>query len=319
MDEMAMIWPSEEITSSWPTPPLPFPAPPSIVGSIGNGGGKMRAAFTILVLVTLSLLGLGQTAAELVSQADAIFQEVWQSEYTPDTHEALQSRLQEAIALYEQALEVGGEDADVLAMLSRCYYMLADIFLPQDEKARTHIQGQEYGERALRADPEFVARERDQDFVEAARAHTHLEALYWTYANWARKVDLGAQGGLLGAVFRGDDKKLRAMMERCLELDPNYLAGGPYRAMGAYWAKHPLGKDPERARELFQAAREAFPGYLENTYFLVQYYLVPQKQWEEAAQLLEEIIAAPLGDWPLQNSVVKLRAQELLLEVQEHL
>jgi tetratricopeptide (TPR) repeat protein len=279
----------------------------------------MKLGLAILTTVTLSLFGLGQPAADLIAQADAIFQEVWQSEYTQENHVALQTRLQEAIALYEQALEVGGEDAQVLAMLSRCYYMLADIFLPQEEKARTHIQGQEYGERALRADPEFVEREREQGFVEAARAHTHLEALYWTYANWARKVDLGAQGGLLGAVFRGDDKKLRAMMERCLELDPNYLAGGPYRAMGAYWAKHPLRKDPERARELFQAAREAFPGYLENTYFLVQYYLVPQKQWEEAARLLEEIIAAPLGDWPLQNSVVKLRAQELLVEVQEHL
>lgn len=280
-------------------------------------------ARTILVLALVTVvagLGAAQTLEELVGQADSLFQEVWTTEYTQDNHEALQAKLEQAISLYEQALEQDEEDVGVLAMLSRCYYMLADIFAHQNEKKRIHELGQDYGERALRATPGFVDREEADGFVAAVQACDSVEALYWTYGNWARKVELGGTMGLIGAALRGDDKKLRAMVERCAELDPNYLAGGPSRALGAYWAKHPFHKDLDKARELFEAAMAAFPDYLENKYFYVQYYLIAEEIWQEAAQALEEIISAPLGDYPLENAVVKLRAQALLdEEVRPHL
>lgn len=280
----------------------------------------MKTTLAFLVVAALSLGGLAQTAEELISQADTLFQEVWTTEYTLEAHDVLQAKLEQAISLYEQALEQDEGNVQLLAMLSRCYYMLADIFVPQDEKKRTHVIGQEYGERALRATPGFVDLEKSDGFVAAVRACESVEALYWTYGNWARKVELGGAMGLVAAAMRGDDKKLRAMVERCAELDPDYLAGGPSRALGAYWAKHPFHKDFDKARELFQQAMASFPDYLENTYFYVRYYLIPNDKWEEAAQKLEEILAAPLGDYPLENAVVKLRAQQLLdEEVRPHL
>ena len=279
----------------------------------------MRTTLAFLLMSILSLGVLAQTSDELVAQADAVFEELWTTEYTSEAHDTLQAKLEQAIALYEQALG-DSEDVEILAMLSRCYYMLADIFVPQDEKKRAHVVGQEYGERALRATPGFVDREKSDGFVAAVGACESVEALYWTYGNWARKVELGGAMGLIAAAMRGDDKKLRAMIERCAELGPDYLAGGPARALGAYWAKHPFHKDFDKARELFQKAMSSFPDYLENTYFYVRYYLIPNEKWQEAAQALEEILAADLGDYPLQNAVVKLWAQQLLdEEVRPHL
>ena len=73
----------------------------------------MRGALLILALAAVSLVGWAQTAEELIAQADAIFQELWTSEYTPEAHAALQARLEEAIALYEQALALDGDNVRV--------------------------------------------------------------------------------------------------------------------------------------------------------------------------------------------------------------
>ncbi|MGC9529563.1 MAG: TRAP transporter TatT component family protein [Candidatus Bipolaricaulaceae bacterium] len=274
----------------------------------------MKRLACLAVTLLLVLPALGQSVQELLAQADALFQEVWTAEYTAANHDALAARLREAIALYEQALAEDEGNVDVLATLSRCSYMLADIFAAQNERRDIHEQGQAYGEQALRATPGFADLEQSEGFLAAVQACEHVPALYWTYGNWARKVELGGTFGLIGAAIRGDDKKLRAMVERCLELDPDYLAGGAYRAAGAYWAKHPFGKDLDRAKALFEQAIAAFPDYLENKYFLAQYYLVPEGKWTEAAQVLDEIAAAPLGDYALENSIVKLKAQALLEE-----
>ncbi len=279
----------------------------------------MRVAAVLLITAFLSGMALAQGGDALVAQADEIFQKLWTTEYTPDTHDALQAQLEQAISLYEQALSDKGEDPALLVKLSRCYYTLADVFAPQKEKKALYEKGQEYGERALRATPGFAEIEKSKGFVEAVKSCDCVEAAYWTYGNWARKVELGGLFGLLAAAARGDDKKLQALIERCLELDPDYLAGGPYRSLGAYWAKHPTHKDFDKAKELFERAMAGFPEYLENKLFYAQYYLIARKMWQEAAQALEEIIAAPLDDYQLDNSVTKLRAQELLAEVKKHL
>ncbi|MCS7216316.1 TRAP transporter TatT component family protein [Thermus sp.] len=270
--------------------------------------------------VCVALLGLGAfgpaQVAEWVSQADALFQEVWLSAYTPTDAPALRAKLERAIDLYTRALTLDPQNPHILNMLARAYYTLADIFLPEREKGEFHEKGQVYGERSLRAQAEFVAVERERGFVEAVKTSTDVAALYWTYANWARKVELGGALGILAAALRGDDKKLSALMSRCLELDRFYLAGGPLRAYAAYFAKHPFSKDYERARELLLEAIRAHGDYLENRLFYVQYYLIPKELWAEARAVLQEILAAPIQPYPLMNSFCQVKAAALLAELQ---
>lgn len=272
----------------------------------------------LVAVLVVGLWGFAQVA-EWVSQADALFQEVWLSAYTPTTAAELRGKLEQAIELYLKALTLDPQNTHILNMLARSYYTLADIFLPEREKQETHEKGQQYGERSLRVHAEFVRVEREKGFVEAVYTSTDIEALYWTYANWARKVELGGALGLIAAALRGDDKKLNALMSRCIELDRNYLAGGPLRALAGYHAKHPFSKDYEKARELLEEAMNNHGEYLENLLFYVQYYLMPKELWAEAKAVLEKILALPIEPYPLMNSYCQVKAARLLLEVESKL
>ncbi|MGY4707604.1 TRAP transporter TatT component family protein [Candidatus Bipolaricaulota sp. J31] len=281
----------------------------------------VKALFLSAVSLVLGFACLAQDA-DPVSQADALFLEVESTAYTPEAHAALQEKLLRAISLYEQALAADESNIHVLTELAHAYYVLADVFEEDTkEKIELHVKGQEYAERALRADPDFAALEKEKGFIAAVKAHGNVAALFWTYSNWARKIELGGALALLAAAVRGDDKKLYALMERCLELDPGFEYGGPLRALAGYWAKHPFKKDFDRVNELLTRAMEAYPQYLENKLFYVQYYLMPKKMWAEAKEMLEEILAADLGegDVLLQNGVAKVEAAKLLEEVEEEL
>jgi len=273
----------------------------------------MKKMAIVVVLGALSFLALAQ--GDLVAQADALFNEVWLSPYTPTTAAELRGKLETAIDLYLRALNTDPQNTHILNMLARSYYTLADIFLPEREKQDVHERGQMYGERSLRTSEEFVRVEKEKGFVEAVATSTDIEALYWTYANWARKVELGGAFGLIAAALRGDDKKLNALMSRCLELDRDYLAGGPLRALAGYHAKHPFNKDYEKARELLMEAMEKHGDYLENALFYVQYYLVPKELWGEARAVLEKILASPIEPYPLMNSYCQYKASQLLAEI----
>lgn len=276
----------------------------------------MRKIGILTILVSLfGGLALAQVN-ELVSQADALFQEVWDSPYTPETIGELRAKLEQAIELYVQALNLDPQNTHILNMLARSYYELADVFLPEREKQGFHEKGQLYGERSLRTSAEFVRVEREKGFVEAVKTSSDVAALYWTYANWARKVELGGALGLIAAALRGDDKKLNALMSRCLELERGYLAGGPLRALAGYHAKHPFNKDYEKARELLQEAMDNYGDYLENALFYVQYYLIPKELWAEARAVLRQILAAADGPYPLMNSYCRVKAAALLQEIQ---
>jgi len=272
----------------------------------------------LLAVLAIGLWGFAQVT-DLVSQADALFQEVWLSPYTPTAAAELRGKLEQAIELYLRALTLDPQNTHILNMLARSYYTLADIFLPEREKQEVHEKGQQYGERSLRAHEEFVRVEKEKGFVEAVYTSTDIEALYWTYANWARKVELGGAFGLIAAALRGDDKKLNALMSRCIELDRDYLAGGPLRALAGYHAKHPFSKDYEKARELLEEAMANHGEYLENLLFYVQYYLMPKELWSEAKAVLEKILASPIEPYPLMNSYCQVKAAQLLSEVQSKL
>ncbi|MBC7169792.1 hypothetical protein H5T54_02495 [Candidatus Bipolaricaulota bacterium] len=275
--------------------------------------------WTLLVLVAWAAPTLAQCSPEQIAQADALFEEVWLTQYTLSDAPELQAKLETALNLYEAVLAQDPDNVHVLNMLSRCYYTLADIFLPEKDKSKFHEKGQEYGERSmkLQSDPELVAKWTSSDpFLAAVRGLTDIEALFWTYSNWARKVQLGGAIGLVAAALRGDDKKLMAIMERCIELDRGYIAGGPLRALAGYWAEHPFSKDPEKVRVLLEEAIATYPDYLENRLFYVEYYLMPAERWAEAREELQKVIDAPIGVDALENGYAKIRALDLLGQVE---
>jgi len=218
---------------------------------------------------------------------------------------------------------------DIVNKLSQAYYTLGNVFVDPSDNEDIYTKGKNWGLKSLRMNPEFAKLEKKR-FDTAVAAETDVAALYWTNSNWLRV----AQKNVLQAVFAGVSKKTGAMMDRLLELDTSYLSGGIFRSYGAYYSGLPamFGRDLDKALSLFchvvdepgyctdqDKVPEAYE-YFENRSFFVEFYLMPKKQWKDAARILQSIIDDPVGDkFPFMNAYVQVHAQELLAEVQKHL
>ncbi len=221
---------------------------------------------------------------------------------------------------------------DIVNKLSQAYYTLGNVFVDPSENEDIYLKGKNWGLKSLRMNPEFAELEKSR-FDTAVAAETDAAALYWTNSNWLRV----AQKNPLQAVLVGVTKRTGAIMDRLLEIAPNYLSGGVYRSYGAYYSGLPsmfgrdLGKalcylcpvieEPGYCAEC--AIAEHVPGtdaYFENRSFFVEFYLMPKKQWEDAARILQSILDDPIGDqYPFMNACSQENARELLAEVQKNL
>lgn len=230
------------------------------------------------------------------------------------------------------ALEIDMSLKDVVNKLSQAYYTLANVFVDPSENKDLYLKGKNWGLKSLRMNPGFAELEKSR-FDTAVAAETDAAALYWTNSNWLRV----AQKNPLQAVMAGVTKRTSAIMDRLIEIAPNYLSGGAYRSYGAYYSGLPamfgrdLGKalcylcpvvdEPGYCAECEIA--EHVPGtdaYFENRSFFVEFYLMPKKQWEDAARVLQSILDEPIGDqYPFMNAYSQENVRELLAEVQGHL
>lgn len=225
------------------------------------------------------------------------------------------------------AFEIDISLKDIVNKLSQAYYTLGNVFVDPSENEDVYLKGKNWGLKSLRMNPGFAELEKSR-FDSAVAAETDIAALYWTNSNWLRV----AQKHPLQAVMAGVTKRTGAIMDRLLELDTSYLSGGIYRSYGAYYSGLPIGKDMNKALSYlchvvdepdYCADEEKVPGadeYFENRSFFVEFYLMPKKQWEDAARILQSIIDDPIGDkFPFMNAYSQVHAEELLAEVQKHL
>jgi tetratricopeptide (TPR) repeat protein len=312
----------------------------------------MRKTFLILGFLFLALgatvfaeTGLDEALALFTTGADVMV----------NYDAAGRARLEAAIDAFEDALgiaasfdaanedaystlEISIEKKDLVNKLSQCYYTLGDVFLRGQDSAETiFVKGQYWGLKSLRMNPEFVTEEKRHGFIEAVAQEADVAALYWTYANWARKDEIDK----LGAIARNDPPKLLAMAEQALAVDETYIAYGPYRSLAAFWGGLPpfplitFGQNLPRALSYICPVVYE-PGYcvdcpdcpydqdcnayFENRLIFAEYYLMEKGLWEEAARVLQSILDDPVGEtYSLYNALCQELATNLLEEVQEHL
>ena len=215
----------------------------------------------------------------------------------------------------------------IVNKLAQAYYTLGNVFVDPSENENIYLKGKNWGLKSLRMNPEFAELEKSR-FDSAAAAESDIAALYWTNSNWLRV----AQKHPLQSVMAGVTKRTGAIMDRLLELDTSYLSGGIYRSYGAYYSGLPIGKDMDKALAFlchvvdepdYCSNEEKISGadeYFENRTFFVEFYLMPKKQWEDAARILQSIIDDPIGDkFPFMNTYSHEHSKELLAEVQKHI
>jgi len=233
---------------------------------------------------------------------------------------------------------VAPEERDLVIKLSQAYFTLGVIFANgRDEGAAAYRKGKHWGLKSLRMDPSFAAAEKRDGFLAAAEQDASVPALYWAGLNWLSLANFDR----LTAVSSGVVKKAVTMLERVLELDETYDCYGAHRVLGSIWGALPwlpLGtyrRDLERARTYLchviddprvcgdLSLRPVDPicsEYLGNRRVFAEFYLMEKGLWADAAQVLQSIIDAPIGEtYRLYNANAQDDARRLLVEVNKHL
>lgn len=236
------------------------------------------------------------------------------------------------------ALPVAPEARDLTVKLSQGYFTLGVIFAKgEGGEADIYLKGKHWGLKSLRMDPDFALVEKRDGFLDAVGQETEVPSLYWACMNWLSVANFDP----VTSVFSGVVKKTIAMLERTLELDEAYDCYGAYRILGSVWGALPwlpftaYRRDLERARTYLchvvedpQVCGDPAPWpvdpacteYLGNRRVLAQYYLMEKGLWAEAAQVLQSVLDAPIGEtYALFNANAQDDARRLLEEVGKHL
>lgn len=229
-----------------------------------------------------------------------------------------------AIAQWEKAAEAQPKNADVLVKLTRGHYFLADGYLRDNEKEYLEVMDKavKWGERAMvAASPDFEAKMRNGGKIPEAVAAVPKEgvpAMYW-YASalgkWARKKGF--------AVLVGQKDNVKATMDRCLALDPEFYYGGPHRYFGAYYSVAPAfaGGDLEKSKVHFNKSLEIEPNYLGTKVLWAENLSVKQQDESTFEALLNEVLAVPddvIPELTPETIVEKGKARELLADQEEY-
>ncbi|HHZ88927.1 MAG TPA: hypothetical protein EYN73_04595 [Chromatiaceae bacterium] len=180
-----------------------------------------------------------------------------------------------------------------------------------------------HGDAALQAsgfsvDPDQV-RDDELRSALAKMSSSAVPALFWTASCRAKYIDLNRDDPVplagLGVAA--------AIMERVLELDPEYFYGGPHLFFGIYYGARPrfFGGDLQLAEKHFAAVRAVTNDRLLIVDVLEAQYLSRQQLNQERFHvLLTRVIDAPDNlqpDMALSNAIAKQLAVRLLRHEQE--
>jgi len=264
-------------------------------------------------VILLSVAGLAQTP-KLIASADASFDR-WSGTFSFSDY---QGNLQVALGLYEVALPAIAPDelqtrSYVLNRLAQGYFELGMAYLTdRDEQKAAYSKGKDYALESLRLNPMFVEAEKES-FRAALSSASDVKAIFWYGNNLGRYLNFHPLIAVSGGM-----KDVQASFERALELDPTYLGGGPWRALGSFLAQVPpfMGGDTVQARAAFENAIAAAPQFLENYVDDVEYIAKPAQDWDRFCTEIGVTLdkgsdQRTMAAWPLYNALALKRAQDL--------
>lgn len=263
--------------------------------------------------------------SQLVAEGDALWKE--RSDRT---------KLEGALAKWEQAVGLKDDDWKTYAKLSRGYYFLADGYLAfdamgggypydpdgvKDQKANseflnTHLRGIEHAEKGLAAvSPDFEKRVlsgiRAEDAVVVIE-RKGIELVYWYASNlgkWAK-----AKG--FSTVLKHKDRIFK-MISHVYKTAPDYFHGAADRYFGAFYAVAPAfaGGDLDKSKSHFEATIAKEPNYLGSYVLAAELYTTKAQAPEAFDEFLAKVMSTPadaLPDVAPENAIEKKKAQALI-------
>lgn len=225
------------------------------------------------------------------------------------------------------------EDTTSLVLLSQSYGQYAFGFLEEDmladssntgslEKTKTQAdlfyrRGRDFGIKALSRDKSMRAA-MNAPFPEFKKAvgrqnKKKISALFWTAFNWANTLNLNLDDPQAIA----DLPRIEALIDRVIELDPDFYYGSAHALKGVIAAMRPkmLGGDPELSAREFDKAFKDAPDYLMTRVLRAQYLARQMQDASAFRTLLTDVLEADAAALPAQrlaNELAKRRARLLL-------
>jgi hypothetical protein len=192
--------------------------------------------------------------------------------------------------IVEQQLAAEPRSFDANWRLSALFNWEADApGLDGDRKAELGKKGWEAGDRAIEARPDDV--------------HAQYNA--------GTGLGLYSEGvGILTALSQGLEGKFRDRIQRALRLDKNFNDGAPQVVWGRYFFKLPWPKrDVDESIRVLTGLVESHPTNLRGKVYLAD-SLADAGSIEDARKLIQQVLDAPAGGDPPEDSRMKGLARE---------
>lgn len=234
--------------------------------------------------------------------------------------------LEAALASWQKAAALKPDDSTTWSKLARGYYFMADAYArTEGDKSEAYLttfeKGVEAGERGMAAAnakfKEAVTAGKRVEEAAAFLGEESLEPAYWyasSLGKWAR-----AKGF---ATTLGNKDRIRAVMSRVLELDPEgkFFHAAAHRYFGAFYGVAPAfaGGDLNKSKEFFEKSIALAPNYIGTKVLYADVYAVKKQDRALFEKLLDEVLAAPdeiLPGLEAETKNEKAKAAELKAKV----
>ncbi len=213
----------------------------------------------------------------------------------PNGPDAYRARLDETITHATRAAELAPKAERAFILIAKARFLKAELVTDEDDEDalwELYESGFHAAIAALRIDAKVAAKSEEDDIDDALSEirKDQGEALHWCVSNYARmveRVNVFKQAFAVG--------RLRRMVARDLELDPEVYHGAPHRFQGAYCAEAPsmFGGSLELSKTHFEKAIEIEPRFVETRYMRAKFYAVATGDRELFKKEIEAALAVP--------------------------
>ena len=179
-----------------------------------------------------------------------------------------------------------------LSKLARALYILAEYLTPNPNESKVIFENAaNYAEKALSLNPNFRTK-IIQEHLPPEQALTVLtfndsEPLYWLAVNLGKWASLDGVQTMLNYKV-----KVKKMIDRVAELNPDLLHGAVLRYYGVYYALLPefTASDLSHSKSNFETGIKKYPEYFANHVLYAEYYATKVENQKLFTHELKQVI-----------------------------